>query len=411
MKSGARILGAIEILQGYGSNLGPFDVYLQQYFRNHRYIGSKDRRDLSDLCYGVWRYYPTLQEWSNKAFANESFRSLMLVYLRYAKGLGMEELSDLFSGEIYCPVPLSTFERDGLMLRLDARDPSHFPGWLETKIPLEERLAFNFEATFDLRINEKKTTLDHVQSSLKDLGMTVETTPLSPVGLRLQKRFNLSTLEVYQGGLIEVQDEGSQILCELLDIKDGETICDYCAGAGGKSLNLASRLSSNVSITATDISTSRLEKMKTRVRRAGALNINIEPIQEVQKQKFDWVLLDVPCSGTGTLRRRPELKAFLQEEDVKAYSVLQKRILEEAHGLVKPGGFLVYMTCSVLDEENGHQITDFILKFPEFKRVNIDPESSRLKDSKPIQGGETIRLSPAHQGTDGFFMAILKRNN
>ena len=237
------------------------------------------------------------------------------------------------------------------------------------------------------------------------------------LGIRVAGRPPLSALEVFKRGSIEVQDEGSQIAALLVDARPGMRVCDFCAGAGGKTLALSAAMENQGHIVACDTSAKRLEGAKTRLRRAKAFNVEqrllaSERDQWVKRHKhaFDRVLVDAPCTGTGTWRRNPDAKWVLSPGDVVELAALQRRILDSAQRLVKPGGRLVYVTCSLLKDEDEAQAEWFAQAHPEFAALPVAAVWPATVGGEAPNGDPYLVLTPAQHGTDGFFVAVFERH-
>lgn len=296
------------------------------------------------------------------------------------------------------------------------------PPWVEGEIPewlyplLKRRFgdnikaelqAFLEKAPLDLRVNTLKTTRQEALENVIKAGLHVAPTPYSPLGLRCNERENVTQLKIFQEGLIEVQDEGSQLIVNLMELQPGQSVLDLCAGAGGKTLAMAARLENKGRIIATDTAGWRLKRTKERLKRAGAFNVELKEITGAQdkwfkrqKDRFDHVLVDAPCSGTGTWRRNPDQKWRITFSDIQELSSLQQSLLKAAASLVKPGGYLVYATCSLLCEENEDVVNAFLSEHPDFA----------LKPCG-LEGVDFLSLSPLQNGTDGFFAAKLVKQN
>ena len=246
-------------------------------------------------------------------------------------------------------------------------------------------------------------------------GIVCEATPWSPIGIRLQTKVALAKHPAFLEGFIEVQDEGSQLLGMLMEPKRGEMVVDFCAGAGGKSLLLAAMMGSTGRVYAMDVSEKRLTNLGPRLKRSGLSNVMPQKLDSENDTKIkrlagkiDRVLVDAPCTGLGTLRRNPDLKYRQSEQSLAELNVKQAAILQSAARLVKPGGRLVYATCSFLAEENEAIAEAFLAKHPQFKLVDINKIFERLKI--PIKNQSAyFRLSPQQHATDGFFAAVMER--
>ena len=274
--------------------------------------------------------------------------------------------------------------------------------------------ALNTPAPLDLRVNTLKAEREAVMQRLAADGIAAAPTPYSPLGLRLKTKPYLQKHPAYLDGSIEVQDEGSQLLGFLVAPKRGEMVVDFCAGAGGKTLILGALMRSTGRLYAFDVSDKRLAKLKPRAARAGLSNVhpaclsgeNDTRVKRLQG-KVDRVLVDAPCSGLGTLRRNPDLKWRQSEQSVAELTVKQAAILAAAARLLKPGGRLVYATCSILAEENEDIVNAFLAGHPEFQRLSA--QEVLAAQGIVIDCGEDMRLSPQKHGTDGFYAAVLER--
>jgi 16S rRNA (cytosine967-C5)-methyltransferase len=271
-------------------------------------------------------------------------------------------------------------------------------------------------AGLDVRVNTVQAKRADVQAELEKHGIAVVPTPFSPWGLRMNAKPNLSKLTLFEKGVIEVQDEGSQLLALLLDAKRGEMVADFCAGAGGKTLALGAAMRNTGRLYAFDTSAHRLEAMKPRLARSGLSNIHPVAIAHERddrikrlRGKMDRVLVDAPCTGLGTLRRNPDLKWRQSTEAVAELMVKQAAILASAARLLKPGGRLVYATCSLLTAENEEIAQAFSAAHPNFKPLSVKDLLSDFEvaqaDSLCTPDGQYLRLWPHRHGTDGFFAA------
>ena len=295
--------------------------------------------------------------------------------------------------------------------------------WVATYGEVETRelaKSLNRPAPLDLRVNSMKAERDPVLARLNKDGMVAEATPYSPLGIRLQSKPVLSRHPLFQDGSIEVQDEGSQLLGLLLAPKRGEMVADFCAGAGGKTLLLGAMMRSTGRLYAFDVAEKRLAKLKPRLVRSGLSNVHPVRIDHERDSrikrlagKMDRVLVDAPCSGLGTLRRNPDLKWRQTPEAVERLVESQRSILAAAATLLKPGGRLVYATCSLLPEENEQVVNDFLAGHPGFVALNACEELARQGVVLPVDAGgkdgRFLHLLPHRHATDGFFAAALER--
>jgi len=271
-------------------------------------------------------------------------------------------------------------------------------------------------ASTDLRVNTLKATREEAIAAMKAEGITAAPTQLSPVGLRVHGRPPLATLQCFKDGLIEVQDEGSQLVALLADARPGMRVADFCAGAGGKTLAIAAQMRNKGKIVACDVLEGRIDRAAVRFNRAGVHNVERKALSSERDQwvkrhagTFDRVLVDAPCTGTGTWRRNPDAKWKLTPEDVAELEQVQRNILDSAWRLVKPGGRLIYATCSLLAEENEAQIEAFLAAHADFKPVPVGEVWPGAVGGDCPATSATLSLTPAQHGTDGFFAAVLER--
>jgi 16S rRNA (cytosine967-C5)-methyltransferase len=432
MKPAARIQATIDLLDAAAADPRPADAVASAYFRSRRFIGSKDRADIAGRFYAVLRHHARLGWWLDQARVADTPRARVIAELMLVGAVGRDELAALFDGDRYAPAPLNGDESRlaDLAAGRSLDDPAmpdgvrhELPDWAvePMKRSFSNRLdveadALLEEAPLDLRVNEIKAVRDEVVSALESAGMTAEATALSPIGIRIAGRPNLAGTSLFKSGAVEVQDEGSQLVALLADARPGMQVADFCAGAGGKALAMAARMGGKGRVLACDVSEGRLARAKERMRRAGI--DNIEPRRMAterdkwvkrSKGKFDRVLVDAPCSGTGAWRRNPD--ARWRAVDLDELTDLQSRILDSAARLVKPGGRLVYATCSLLMEENEDRVDGFLAQHPDFEILPVPALwTEAVGTGSPCPAsGPYLRLSPAANGTDGFFVAVLAR--
>ncbi len=442
MKPPARLAAAIDILAAIDEGKGPADETAAGYFRGHRYIGAKDRAAVASLVYGVLRERAALDWWIARADPSLPIgaRSRLLAALELVEGWSPKSIASSFSGGRFAPSPL-TGEEERFLSRLAGHTLLHpqmrrsvrcgIPPWLEPNFErafggaLEsEAAALGRAAPVDLRVNLLKSDREGARRALLAEGVAAEPTPFSPVGLRLSARTPLRGLRAFKEGLVEPQDEGSQLAALLADARPGMTVVDFCAGAGGKTLALAAAMRNRGRLVACDVSPRRLESAARRLARAGVGNVERRLLSSERDKwvkrheaSFDRVFLDVPCLGTGTWRRNPDMKWRMRPEDLGELLVRQREILKSAARLVRPGGRLIYVTCSFLCEENEDQIEIFLVSEPSFSLYpawRAWEETMRgcspAADAAPA-GERYLRLTPARHGTDGFFVAILERRS
>ena len=297
-----------------------------------------------------------------------------------------------------------------------------FPDWMVQKFIEQygeheaEKIcsSLNEPAPITLRVNTLRTTVEMCQAKLSEQGVETTKTLLSPFGLNLSKRINVFSFPVFRDGWFEVQDEGSQLLPFLIDPKPNEKLLDICAGAGGKTLEFAALMKNRGEIYAADINSFRLEELRKRTKRAGAQNVRVQEIQSIEdlteqySEFFDIVFVDVPCSGLGTIRRNPGMKWMVTEQTVNEVSEKQKSILHSSVPLVKPGGRIVYATCTLLRQENEDVVEEFMKIHPEFQLIE-PAELSPKWNNGLVPPGSFFKLFPHIHGTDGFFCAVFEK--
>ncbi len=428
MKPAARIQSAIEILTTVFEGKRPADAVIADYFKLRRYAGSKDRRAINAQVYGILRSRARLNWFAEKVELNPTARILVLID-NILKG---EDVEALFSGEQYAPAPLQgrALEIIPILAEFDiSQAPDHvrleYPEWLDQDLrsslgdDFEAVLdSLNEEAPLDLRINTLHEDKDKAIELLAKQNIETEVGSFSPICLRSQKKVKLGGLKIYKEGLVDVQDEGSQLIALLTQAKDQELVVDFCAGGGGKTLALAAEMENKGHLYALDISSTRLYKMKRRLERAGISNVLLNPIKAENdpwlKQfelRVDRLLIDAPCSGLGAWRRNPESRWKMTKELLDDLLGRQKRILQSAAHLVKPGGRVVYATCSLLKRENEDQITAFLKENDNYAIVPISTVWEERFDTPCPFEGDYMTMQPNLHKSDGFFCAVLERLN
>ncbi|MBV8456813.1 MAG: RsmB/NOP family class I SAM-dependent RNA methyltransferase, partial [Acetobacteraceae bacterium] len=347
--------------------------------------------------------------------------------LAVLEGGAPEGVSRLFSGGRFAPLALSAAEA-AVLWRLAGHTLEHpempeavlfeVPDWVLPKLKARFGLGLEAEmramltpAPLDLRVNLLRGTRAQAKTELAHAGIGAEETRLSPWGLRVAGRRPVMTGATFHSGLVEIQDEGSQCIALLTEARPGMRVADLCAGAGGKTLALAMAMENRGHILACDVSPPRLESAVRRLRRAGVHNVErlvLSPGEKRLKRlagSFDRVLVDAPCTGTGTWRRNPDARRRLKAGDLAELRVKQQEILDSAAKLVRIGGRLIYATCSMLTEENESQIAGFLDRHAGFAGVPVE----RAWPGAPPSPGNFLLLTPARHGTDGFFAAVLER--
>lgn len=410
----------------------PADGVLSQYFKTHRELGHADRGRLAELIYAILRHLASLRAVVARSAPPEGHeaRHLVLAALVRLQGRNLREIEHLLKGdenEWFGRLKAAGQEKSETMTPAVSHE---WPEWLETALaamPDADRDALARSllqpAPLDLRINPLRAKRPEILAQLDKHGIVAEETPYSPWGMRVEGKPAIQRHPAFEKGDIEVQDEGSQLLVAMLAPKRGEMVLDFCAGAGGKTLLMGALMKNTGRLYATDISEKRLAKLGPRVARAGLSNIQTiriahERDDRIQRLagKFDRVLVDAPCSGTGTLRRNPDLKWRQSVEQVNELSDMQAKILEAAAPLVRPGGLLVYATCSLLDQENGAIQQAFSEKHTEFEVVNPVQQLAAVGVDLPTDavtqgamGLPGLQLLPHRHNTDGFFAAVWRK--
>jgi 16S rRNA (cytosine967-C5)-methyltransferase len=428
-----RLSAAIDLLHAVMDQpRRPADAISADFFRGRRYIGGGDRRAVSDLAWGVLRQRLRLEWWIGQTGARVTPRLLALAFLLLAEKRKPNEAARLFDGGRYSAGPLDAGEMGvaeqlvgNPLMGKDMPDGPrlNLPEWALPGLAArfgatleEEARAMEGTAPLDLRVNLLKTTREAAQAALRAEGLISETTPHSPWGLRLPHRTPITGSAAYKAGLIEVQDEGSQLIAALVAARPGMRVVDYCAGAAGKTLAMAATMANQGRVTACDVSAPRLEGAAKRLRRAGVHNAETHLLEAgdrwVKRRAgtFYRVLVDAPCTGTGTWRRNPDARSRTGPEDLAELLAKQDEILATSAHLVKPGGRLVYATCSLLPEEDEVQVEAFLARHPGFRPVPLATAwvEAGLPGAPPT-GAQHMLLSPAAHGTDGFFCAVLEK--
>ena len=438
MTPGARIQASIEIIDQIlmawqSPKRIPVDKLLERYFKGHRYIGSKDRGAVSELVYWVLRHKASLVWWADRLNQRLHGRTLIFAALVLRKDYNPDSIKSLPKDSQYSPPPLDEFETKMVaeLVRHDIAHPDmpdyvrlNYPEWMDAKLhesfgtSFEEALkALNGQAHSDLRVNTLKTTREQLAIDLQKEGFETSPTLLSPTCLRLSKRGPVFTSAQFKAGHFEMQDEGSQTVAHLVDAQPGHRVIDFCAGAGGKTLAIAAAMKNKGRILAWDTSEKRLSQIVQRIRRAGVDNIQTHIITSendtfIKRHKgtADRVLVDAPCSGSGTWRRNPDIKWCFNQKDLDEVMAIQKSILQSASRLVKKGGRLIYATCSVLKDENESQIAELLKSSNNF-RVVCPKEiwDKKGTENNTTEGVSYFWVTPHEDGVDGFFAAVLER--
>src|SRR4051812_5324598 len=431
MTPAARLSAAIDIIAAIESQRVPAAQALKEWGTAHRFAGSGDRAAISGLVWDV------LRRRASSAFlmGSETPRGRLLGMLRLERGMDADAIAALCDGGRYAPEPLSEAERTALASGSLKGAPAHvagdYPEWLDAQLAavfgddrVAEATAMASRAPLDLRVNTLKARREKVASSLKHLG--AKPTPWSPIGLRITlgadaRNPGIHSEEDFVKGAVEVQDEGSQLAALLSAAKPGEQVIDLCAGAGGKTLALAAMMAGKGRLIATDRDKRQLAPIHERLSRAGVHNADVrapkgeaEPLADI-KATADLVLIDAPCSGTGTWRRNPDAKWRMRPGALEVRLKDQAEVLDRAAALVKSGGRIAYVTRSVLPAENGRQVRAFVERHPEF---SVEPPSQTMAvlgdkaeqfAAATLGSAEGLLMTPRRTGTDGFFVSVMRK--
>ena len=399
----------------------PADATVSAFFRKNRGLGTRERHTLAETTYAVLRQRLLFQHLAQTGTHGSTERRFVLLgwagdarFLQQA--LPEHEQKWLATAKA---IDVAT-----LLPKLRQNLPDCLANPLQKQLDGEGfwalANALNQPAGLDLRVNVVKLKRDEVQAQLQADGIDSEPTPYSPWGLRVKGKPALNKHVLFTGGAIEVQDEGSQLLALLLEAKRGEMIVDFCAGAGGKTLALGAAMRNTGRLYAFDVSGHRLDALKPRLARSGLSNVYPAQIAHERDDrikrlagKIDRVLVDAPCSGLGTLRRNPDLKWRQSPQSVQELLTKQAAILESAARLLKPGGRLVYATCSLLQSENENIADAFSLAHPEFDAIGCAEilNHAQVDHAEQLCSGNFLRLWPHQHQTDGFFAAVWQKRD
>lgn len=394
---------------------GPADAKLSYYFRENPKLGMKDRAFIAETVYQVIRRKRLLEYICD----GQDARRLLLAVLLRVQGVSLRDLGSLLNKQqTEWAHAIKAKSTDNLPLAVQADVPDWMWGKLVTQYGESEALtlarSLHLSAPLDLRVNRLNGQREAVLALFAKEGVAAIPTPYSPDGVRMKEKIALNKHVLFIKGVVEVQDEGSQLITLLLAPRRGEMVADFCAGAGGKTLALGALMHNSGRLYAFDVSQKRLSNLRPRLARSGLSNVHPQLIVNERDQKlkrllrkFDRVLVDAPCSGLGTLRRNPDLKWRQTEMDIAELAIKQTKILDAAAKLVKFGGRLVYATCSLLREENETIVETFLANHPEFKALNAAEILAQQKVE--LDTGTTLKLLPHVHGTDGFFAAAFER--
>ncbi len=402
MQNGARYQAVLEILTEVFKDQTPADKIINNYIRSRKYIGSKDRRFIIDLTWYIIRNRLKL----SFDCGSQSPRKLLLYSLR-------DKLDNIFDNSTYGLTPLTSDEKEWLQNENEEPYPNYIeaecPQWIFNKIKnIDFCKALNQPATTDIRAHN--ISRDELQKKLQTEGIETYLGSYSPYCLKIDERLVLNNCIAWQDGLLDIQDEASQIAAILTDVKPQHKIIDYCCGAGGKSLAISNILNNQGTILAYDIDIKRLNAIKPRISRLKVKNIELTDIIADSDKNFDRFILDAPCSGSGTWRRSPDAKFRLTEEKLYGLTKIQENLLDIAKTKTKIGGRIIYITCSILEDENENIINRFLQTNKNFTPINIKSLwNQKLSAPYPHNSEVFLRMSPFTTQTDGFFVCILER--
>lgn len=427
MRLGGRVQAASEVLDDIKNRRRPASDALKDWGLSHRFAGSGDRAAIGNLVYDVLR-----QNLSLGYLADSDDNTALLFALMFrAWKLNVEDTRKQFSDDKFAP----PFLQDGVLKALlergfqdaEAHVAADIPAWCVPSFEAnfsedwqDEAKAFSKRPSLDLRVNTLKSDRAKV---MKQISRTrAKPTTIARHGLRIEthkpfdRQPNVQAEEAFQKGRFEIQDEGSQIVSDLIFARPGENVLDFCAGAGGKTLAMSAAMENAGQIHAYDIDKNRLSPIHERLKRAGTRNVQVHaPDADLSflSEKMDKVVVDAPCTGSGTWRRRPEAKWRLEAKNLEERLQQQEEVLSESAPFVRPGGHLVYITCSVFPEENENQVYAFSEDNPEFELVSAGEVWEDLfgydKPAPWSSDMKTVTLTPASTKTDGFFLAVLER--
>lgn len=431
MTPAARIAAAIELLdeieKAMASRGAPADAIVASFFRARRYAGSGDRRAVTGLVYGILRRRELLVYMVHAAGLEPTARRLVIAALN----LDGEPLDMFGTEDRFAPAALSAAE-EGISGVEAPEDASlNIPDWATAGLHVRfgdalapAMAALAETAPLDLRINPLKRVSEKIINNFKNSYELIDFNDYTNISMRSAQHRVLTNEALYRDGQIEVQDVAAQLASLLVGARPGEQVVDFCAGAGGKSLLMAATMENHGQIHAFDISAKRLDALKERAKRAGAHNIQVKrlPFDEGERSsmqrpllgRMDRVVVDAPCSGSGTWRRNPDQRWRLDDAALAEQAALQRAILKEASALVKPGGLLVYMTCSLLPAENEAVADAFAAENPDFVRRDfrdfwVGPWLQGAAPSSLALNATDLQLAPHAHATDGFFIAFFER--
>ncbi len=434
MRLGGRAAAAIEILRDVEGRRLPVSEALKDWGRAHRFAGSGDRAAIGNLVFDCLRWRAS----SAWRMGDDSPRAAVLAVLHGAWARSPDEIADAFTADPHAPEPLSIAERRALIDPRDEIAPdavrADVPDWIWPDIEqafgpeaVTEGQALAARAGLDLRVNVLKADRPKCLKSLARL--KPEPTPLSPWGIRIAAGVgparppSVASEAEYRKGRVEIQDEGSQIAALLTGARPGQQVLDFCAGGGGKTLALAGMLGNKGQIYAYDADRRRLANSHERLQRAGARNVQVrdpahDRVLDDLVGRMDLVVTDVPCTGSGTWRRRPDSKWRVTPDALKARMAEQDTVLRAAAPFVRPGGRLAYITCSMLPAENDDRLAAFLDEMPDFAAIAAETviqaafpgEAGQRLSARSLVTRHGLQMTPRRTGCDGFYVAIVERH-
>ncbi|MBV6632663.1 MAG: RsmB/NOP family class I SAM-dependent RNA methyltransferase [Alphaproteobacteria bacterium] len=426
MRDGPRWQTIIDLLDQTFNDRVPADLAIRRWSKSARFAGSKDRRFIGDNLFDIFRQLGALKFQLAEAGGDiNSARQIALL----AAGAGAKEL---FDGSQHAPAAVSDNEgallEKALAVEVPAEQAMALPDWAQAHFAASfggddawraEATALLSPASVDLRLRSAKDDRDDMLKTLGARGVDVDATPISPLGLRISGRFAAGDVPELNDGQLEIQDEASQLCALLVDAQPKMQVLDLCAGAGGKTLAMAGQMAGQGRLLAVDADDHKLEEGRRRVKRARWPHIELlhadalTAPEDALAGDWDRVLVDAPCSGSGTWRRAPDARWRMDADDLDALVELQGKLLDRAASLVKPGGLLCYVTCSMLSVENNQQIQSFMNRSSDFSVVDFDASWAAIFEDGEIPAVHRQEagwmMTPALNGTDGFYMAVLKR--
>lgn len=442
MTPSARIQSLVDFLEMLEDSPKPADSLLSSAFRLRRFIGSKDRADIAERYYRILRFHARFKWWAKycKTEFTPRFQAILdilfhdkMIYEARQNGKPLNEMMQrFFDGQYHGALTLTGEEHDAIR-RIRKQGVTHLnmpddvrlecPKWIAPR--LKEVLGDQFEAVMSemleparlhVRVNTLKATRDETIKALRRADIHATAGTLSPQSLIIQGRPALSASEPFKNGWVEIQDEGSQLIGFLSGAKPKMRVSDFCSGAGGKALAMASTMKNKGTLIASDVLAGKLKRARVRFTRAGIDCIEARPLTTendkwVKRAKgtFDVVLTDAPCSGVGTWKRNPDMRWRFKGPDLEELLVLQESIIDSASRLVKIGGEFIYATCSLLPEENANQVDKFLAKNDNFELVPVKDIWEDRIGTPNLGFDKYLDLTPAHAQTDGFFAAVMRR--